>query len=59
MPAILYRCPHTGSHVQGWIAEVVTDADENTYEPVTCIACQRVHLVNPKTEKVLGDTDDA
>jgi len=28
-------------------------ADE-TYEPVTCTVCARVHLVNPKTGKVLG-----
>jgi hypothetical protein len=57
MPAILFRCPNTGSRVQGWIAEDVTDAEEDTYEPVTCLACQRVHLVNPKTEKVLGSEE--
>ncbi len=59
MPTILYRCPLTGSRVQGWIAEDVTDGNESTYESVTCLACQRVHLVNPKTEKVLGDFDNA
>jgi hypothetical protein len=57
MSAILFRCPITGSHVQGWIAEDVSDADENIYEPVTCLACQQVHLVNSKTEKVLGWED--
>ena len=57
MPAILYRCPHTAS--KNWIAKEVTDADEDAYELVTCLACGRVHLVNPKTEKVLGASDDA
>ena len=58
MAAILFRCPNTGQRVQGWIAEDVTDADENTYQPVTCLACQQVHLVNPKTEKVIGASDE-
>jgi len=25
-----------------------------TYEAVTCLACTRVHLVDPRTGKVLG-----
>jgi hypothetical protein len=58
MPAILYRCPLTGYPVQAWIAEDVTDADENTYESVTCLACQQVHLINPKTAKVIGGSED-
>jgi hypothetical protein len=45
MAAFLYRCPNTGQHVQGWSAEEVP-ADEGTYETVSCIACQQVHLVN-------------
>ncbi len=27
----------------------------NAYEPVTCLACKRIHLVKPKTGDVLGD----
>jgi hypothetical protein len=27
-------------------------------EAVTCHACARMHLVNPKTGEVLGDDDD-
>ena len=33
--------------------EIAEDADR--YEPVTCVMCQPVHLVNPWTGKVLGE----
>ncbi len=46
-----YRCPRTGQQVQGQVADDLTNGE--TYEPVTCIACGRVHLVNPKSGKVL------
>jgi len=28
--------------------------DRETYEGVTCLACNRLHMVNPQTGKVLG-----
>jgi hypothetical protein len=52
MPTFLYRCPNTGLKVQGWVAD--DPARDETFEPVTCTACARVHLVNPKTGKVGG-----
>ena len=58
MGAILFRCPNTGYRVQGWFAEDVSETDEDTYETVTCLACQRVHLVNPKTGKVFGGLEE-
>ena len=56
MASFLYRCPNTGQTVQGWSAEEVTDDD--AYESVTCLACTRVHLINPKTGKILGEEED-
>lgn len=58
MPAFLYRCPATGRTVQGFVAKDVPDDDPETYEPVTCLVCQQVHLVNPANGKVVG-ADDA
>jgi hypothetical protein len=58
VPAILFRCPNTGHHVQGWIAEDVFDTDEDSYQSVACLACQKVHLVNPKNEKVIGGSEE-
>jgi hypothetical protein len=57
MPAILFHCPNTGLRVQGWIVDYPIaqhEKDHEGYEPVTCPACERVHLVNPKTGEVLG-----
>ena len=28
--------------------------EDKRYEAVSCLACKRVHLVNPKTGKVMG-----
>lgn len=58
MPSFLYRCPQTGKHVQGWIADDPATFGDNSYEAMTCVACARIHLVNPKTGKVLGEDDD-
>ncbi len=30
----------------------------NTYEPITCLACTRVHLVNQSTGKTLHEDDE-
>ena len=56
MPAFLYRCPTTRMHIQGWIAEDPTKQDD-TYRALTCTACMRVHLINSKTGKVLGEEE--
>jgi hypothetical protein len=56
--SFLFRCPNTGSSVQGWLAEDVSEIDEGTYQSMTCLACQQLHLVNPKTGKVLGDLEE-
>ena len=52
-----YRCPNTGQAVQGWSADDATD-DGDEYQSVACLACAQVHLVNLKTGKVLGATED-
>jgi hypothetical protein len=54
----LYRCPNTGQNVQRWSADEVTTDDDNGYQSFQCLACTRVHLVNLKTGKVLGEEDD-
>ncbi len=51
MVAFVYRCPATGQKVQGHVADELIDGA--TYEAVTCTACGRAHLVNPKSGKVL------
>jgi hypothetical protein len=53
----LYRCPNTGQNVQGWSADEVAD-DDDTYESFQSVACTRLHLVNLKTRKVLGEREE-
>jgi len=56
MAGFIYRCPNTGLRIQALAAGEITE-DEDTYEPVTCVMCRQVHLVNPFTGKVLGKDD--
>lgn len=51
---IVYHCPNTGLNVHGWVCDDPTESEAEFYESVTCTACTRVHLVNPKTGKVIG-----
>jgi len=55
MPPLLYRCPRTGMHAQAWF-EIDNDQDDAglSVETVVCIACGQLHLVDPKTGRVIG-----
>ena len=50
MAAFLHRRPNTGMNVQGWVADDPTEGEGETYQPITCMICTRLHLVDPKTE---------
>ena len=58
MVSFIYRCPVTGLKVQGLFADEVLPENANTYEPVTCLACTRVHLVNRSSGKTLDEDDE-
>jgi hypothetical protein len=53
MASVVFLCPNIGDRVQGWFADDGS-GDSETYEAVTCLACRQVHMVNPRTGKVLG-----
>jgi len=55
MPLFIYRCPNTGHRVQGFSAEDLSE-DQKIYESVICAMCRQLHLVNPATGRVLGDS---
>jgi hypothetical protein len=53
--AFLYRCPTTGHKVQGLVRGNARSTDDTvTYETVTCLACNGLHLVDPSSGRVLG-----
>jgi hypothetical protein len=56
MANFIFTCPATGFNVQHRLNED-EDAPENEYEAVNCPACTRLHLVNVKTGKLLGQDD--
>ncbi len=56
MATFVYRCPTTGRNVQGWLADEPACENANkTYEAVICTACTRVHFINRKTGRAIGD----
>jgi hypothetical protein len=55
MATFIFRCPCTGWNVQAHTED--NDNKGQTFEVITCIACQRLHLVNPETGKVAGEDD--
>ena len=55
MPPFLFRCPITGSHVQGILVEEVPSDDVDSYTSVFCLACGEMHLVNFTTGKTVGE----
>ena len=57
MAAVMFLCPTTGLHVHEWFDDDLPTEGE-VYEPVTCLACQRVHLIDPKSGKVLGASEE-
>jgi hypothetical protein len=57
MATRVFLCPNTGDRVQGWFADNGSD-DSETYEAVPCLACRQLHMVNPKTSKVLGADEE-
>jgi hypothetical protein len=54
MATFLYRCPATGYNVQAIASDPASQAEGEVYEALTCMACRRIHLVNPKTGRVAG-----
>jgi hypothetical protein len=58
MGNVLFRCPRTGLNVQHWLAdEVGPDDPQCGYETVLCKACTRLHFINRRTGKLLGDQE--
>jgi len=55
MAAFIYQCPVTGYNVQAFIADDPIRRSEDAFQSVSCTVCGQIHLVNPKTGKVVGD----
>jgi hypothetical protein len=56
MTTFLYRCPNTGQQAQARTDDPPVADDPEAYQSVKCIACLRLHWVNPRTGRVLEPT---
>lgn len=56
MPPFMYQCPTTGLKVQGVLPDGTDESDDadDSYRTVTCVACGMMHLVNPRSGRVVG-----
>lgn len=57
MADTLFTCPSTALKVQHRLDDDA-DAPETEYEAITCKACARLHLINRKTGRLLGQHDE-
>jgi hypothetical protein len=59
MPPFIFRCPNTGFRVQGFAADDgESEAADDVFVGVTCLACGSMHLVNPTTGKTVGENGE-
>jgi hypothetical protein len=54
MAAFLFTCPNTGMNVHAWATDEVVAFQY--FEAVECTACKRVHLVDPRTGRIVGES---
>jgi len=55
MAHFIFTCPTTAMKVQHWLDEDEDDdKSEGRYEGIICAACTRLHFLNRKTGKLLG-----
>ncbi len=57
MASVLFRCPKTSFRVQHWLDDD-DDVPENEFEGIICPACTRLHFVDQKTGRLLGDDEE-
>jgi NAD-dependent dihydropyrimidine dehydrogenase PreA subunit len=57
MANLVFTCPTTKFKVQHWLEDDEA-ATDNEYKAITCQACARLHLINLKIGKLLGQDND-
>jgi hypothetical protein len=59
MGIFFFTCPSTNLNVLQHCRDGDEDVPDNEYEAIMCAACERLHWINRKTEKVLEQVDEA
>ena len=55
MHTFVFRCPLTGYNVQGRVDTMTEDLPERSYMATDCVACRSMHLINPRTGKLMSE----
>jgi hypothetical protein len=57
MQTFVFRCPSTGYNVQGSFEE--SNSPLPTYVGQHCLACRRLHIVDPRNGRLLAERQPA
>ena len=58
MVTSVFTCPKTSMKVQHWLSDEDEGVSDNEYEGIMCPACTKMHLINRKSGKLLGQDED-
>ena len=57
MDKLLFACPVTHMSVQHWLDDDDLSPPGERYQSIVCPACARLHFINRKTGRVLGQKE--
>jgi len=57
MGKLLFTCPVTNVRIQHWLDDDDLSAPGERYQSIVCPACARLHFINRKTGRVLGQKE--
>ena len=57
MGKLLFTCPVTGMTVQHWLDDDDPIKPGDCYQSIICQSCARLHFVNRKTGRLLGQKE--
>ena len=58
MDKLLFTCPVTHMSVQHWLDDDDLSPPGERYQSIVCPACARLHFINRKTGRVLGQGEE-
>jgi hypothetical protein len=57
MATLLFTCPVSEMKVQHWVDDDDPSTPGERYQSIVCSACTRLHFINRKTGRVLGQKE--
>ena len=57
MGKLLFTCPVTNIRIQHWLDDYDPSKPGDCYQSIICQSCARLHFINRKTGRVLGQKE--